>query len=274
VDERLIESYSSVPKAMVTIFQTVVAGDSWGTVFATGAVFGQGFMNYILKKNNCPYRGTVNIAQAGSTAKLWKSGSRLDQLTGLAPYHDILWLTLMGNDAWEELPACAKTGKTAEECGNEMVTNVLQYMGTILDAVHKANPEMKVVGFGYDIMFGDVGCSAITHLLFPQCWRNADELTGTRCFNKQFSKIQVVWAILAAQRPYVTAVNLLGTTQVAGGYPGVTIGKPDLDKFGPAIYWPVAEGCIHPGALPVYTSGAMIIMEAFYQQYWSSTLGC
>ena len=46
------------------------------------------------------------------------------------------------------------------------------------------------------------------------------------------------------------------------------------DKFGPPQYWPVLEGCIHPGVMPVYTSGAMIIMEAFYARYWSSELGC
>lgn len=252
----------------------LVAGDSWGTVFATGAVFGEGFMSYILKKHGCPYTGATNIAQAGSTADLWKSGTRLAQLKEEAKQHDILWLSLMGNDAAYILPKCAKAGKTADECGNEMLNNVMQNMNTILDAVHESNPQMKVVGFGYDIMFGDVGCSAMTHSIFPQCWKDADEVAGARCFNMQFTKIQAIWQILAAQRPYVSTVNLLGTTQAAGGYPGAQIGKPDMDKFGPPQYWPVLEGCIHPGVMPVYTSGAMIIMEAFYERYWSSELGC
>ena len=54
----------------------LVAGDSWGTVFATGAVFGEGFMSYILKKHGCPYTGATNIAQAGSTADLVDQNTR------------------------------------------------------------------------------------------------------------------------------------------------------------------------------------------------------
>ena len=44
--------------------------------------------------------------------------------------------------------------------------------------------------------------------------------------------------------------------------------------MGPAKYWPDYEFCIHPGVLPVNTSGSMVIMEEFYQKYWSTELGC
>ena len=47
------------------------------------------------------------------------------------------------------------------------------------------------------------------------------------------------------------------------------------DRMGPAKYWPDYEGCIHPGVLPANeSSGAMILMEEFYNQYWSSQLNC
>ena len=52
----------------------------------------------------------------------------------------------------------------------------------------------------------------------------------------QFTKIQAIWQILAAQRPYVSTVNLLGTTQAAGGYPGAQIGKPDMVRSRPDLH--------------------------------------
>ena len=99
-----------------------------------------------------------------------------------------------------QLPKCAKAGKTADECGNEMLTNVMQNMNTILDAVHESNPQMKVVGFGYDIMFGDVGCSAMTHSIFPQCWKDGDEVAGARCFVR-LKAVAGVWNKLSRLYP-------------------------------------------------------------------------
>ena len=93
-------------------------------------------------------------------------------------------------------------------------------------------------------------------------------------FNSQFIKIQKVWETFAAQRPYVTALNLLGTTQVAGGNKKATIGSPDLYKFGPAKYWPDTLACIHPSTTGGDASGAMVIMEQFYHQFWSKALSC
>jgi len=152
------------------------------------------------------------------------------------------------------------------------MADVEKNMGIILDAVHEANPDMRVVGFGYDIMFGGIGCEALTHDLFPQCWKGGG---STRCFNTQFIRIQAVWEHLAKTRDYLDVINILGTTQVAGNIPNASIGKPNLDYFGPAKYWPDWEFCIHPGVLPANaSSGSMIIMEEFYKQYWSKQLDC
>ena len=140
-------------------------------------------------------------------------------------------------------------------------------------------------------MFGGLGCEIITKDVFPQCW-NKNVTNPTRCFNSQFIKIQVrsslrqhrfcscvfskqkVWETFAAQRPYVTALNLLGTTQVAGGNKKASIGNPDLDHFGPAKYWPDTLACIHPSTTGGDASGAMVIMSEFYKQFWSKALGC
>ena len=93
-------------------------------------------------------------------------------------------------------------------------------------------------------MFGGVGCTTIAQAMIPQCWKAANETNHIRCFNRQLLKIQAVWEQLAAKYPFVTAINLLGTTQVAGGDKAAAIGKPDLDKMGPANDWPISYGTI------------------------------
>ena len=156
-----------------------------------------------------------------------------------------------------------------------MITKASKWITTILDGIHEANPNAQVVGFGYDIMFGGLGCEVITKDVFPQCWNKTQTPENPiRCFNTQFIKIQKVWETFAAARPYVHALNLLGTSQVAGGNKKAAVGKPDLDKFGPAKYWPDTLACIHPSTEGGDESGAMVIMKEFYNQYWSKALSC
>ena len=109
--------------------------------------------------------GFTNIAEAGTTAEQWSQGSFLDNVMKQAPSHDEIWVTLMGNDALEEMPGCARTGKNASACGDELMVACTERMTTILDAIHSANPSAKVVGFGYDIMFGGLG------FVFDPCFR-------------------------------------------------------------------------------------------------------
>merc|ERR1711907_289131 len=250
----------------------LIMGDSWGTVSPATDHF-----QAELKEHNCPLDGFTNIAIGGTTAKQWASSGlfgHMNKVKKEAKVHDHIWITLMGNDALAEMPDCASAGKTASECGDVMMKDALQNMGTILDGIHEANPNAKVVGFGYDTMFGGLGCSLITHQLFPQCWKNKTESNPIRCFNTQLIRMQEAWETLAKTRPYVHPVNLLGTTQVAAGDAKAAIGKPNLDKMGPRQYWPDTLGCIHPSTTGGDKSGAMIIMEEFYKQYWSKALSC
>ncbi len=70
---------------------------------------------------------------------------------------------------------------------------------------------------------------------------------------------------------WVTAINLLGATQVAGGVQGAAVGKPNLDQMGPSKYWPLIPlQCFHPSK----PDGAMVIMNEFVKQYWSKKLQC
>ena len=54
----------------------------------------------------------------------------------------------------------------------------------------------------------------MTKEMFPQCWHNASEPSPIRCFNTELVRIQEAWETLAATYPFVTAIILLGTTQV------------------------------------------------------------
>ena len=225
-----VVSYAAPVNRSSAAPRILIMGDSWGTISPATEYF-----QAALKDHNCPLDGFTNIAVGGSTAKQWSGALKLDKVKKQAPDHDIIWITLMGNDALAECPGCASQGKTAAQCGDELYASVTKSMDTILDAIHEANPNAKVVGFGYDIMFGGVGCKMIQKSIFPQCF-DKSEPNPVRCFNTQFVRIQQLWEAEAAKRDYVTAINILGDTQVAGGDKDAAIGKPDMDQDGPAKY--------------------------------------
>jgi hypothetical protein len=110
-------------------------------------------------------------------------------------------------------------------------------------------------------MFGGTGCEAIAKSIIPQCWSNSSVSNPKLCFNTQLIRLQQVWEALAKKYSFVTAINLLGTTQVAGGDKEATLGHPNMAKFGPAHYWPITLECIHPGTSGGANSGAMVIMK-------------
>jgi hypothetical protein len=243
----------------------LIMGDSWGTVSPATEYFEKE-----LNQHGCPLDGFTNIAVGGTTAKQWAGIFKLGEVRRQAKDHDIIWITLMGNDALNECPSCASAGKSAAECADELYASVSASMKTIVEAIHEANPAAKVVGFGYDTMFGGLGCSLIQKQIFPQCWHNSTVHNPVRCFNDQFLRIQQKWDDLASTYDFVDSINILGVTQAAGGDKAASVGHPDLEKNGPREYWPDTLGCIHP-ARP---AGAMVVMDEFYRQYWSKALGC
>jgi len=262
----LIKSSKNTNKNLLSKKRILVIGDSWGALSPGTKAFKKE-----LDKNNCLYR-FKNIAISGSTAKDWCQKEKLKEVKEQAKKSDIIWITLMGNDAFMEMPYCALLGKSSNECGNLMMNHSLERMNKILDNIYDSNSEIEVVGFGYDTMFGGIGCNILTKFLFPQCWKEKNPI---RCFNTQFIRLQEAWEILSSNRKYVTSINLLGTTQIAYGVENVSIGNPDLDKFGPRKYWPTTIGCIHPSLFNANEySGANIIMKEFYNQYWKKVLNC
>ena len=284
----------------------LIMGDSWGTLSPATEHFERE-----LKQHNCPLDGFTNIAVGGSTANEWSSASKLKEAAEQAKSHDHVWITLMGNDARAEMPECAAQGHTAVECGDRLMASMQDKMGKIVDNLHTANPDIQIVGFGYDLMFGGTGCEAVQRSIFPvracdcggalppplpltrcaslptflchtclcasqQCWKNeTTKHAPILCFNTELVRLQEAWETLASTRPFIHPINILGATQIAGGDKSVTIGHPDITKNGPKKYWPITLICIHPEKESlVGPSGAMVIMAEFYKQYWSAALGC
>merc|ERR1711920_862850 len=148
----------------------------------------------------------------------------------------------------------------------------------IVAAIHDANPNTRVVGFGYDTMFGAKGCGAITHEILPQCWSSSvPSGQGNRCFNTEFVKIQGVFDELAKNYSFVDEASIMGATQVAAGDTKASTDPSnrhiDMDAMGPSKYWPTYLGCFHPG-IKGDDPGAMVVMEEFYKVYWSKHLTC
>jgi len=255
----------------------LVVGDSWGTVVAAGSTFGASFFARKLKEHGCSADET-SIAIPGSTSTDWIEGGSNHKIleTALLAKPDYVWMVILGNDALMDMPDCASDKKkTAPQCGDELFAKSMKNMAQWADSVHKSSPNSKIVGFGYDTMFGGLGCGFVTRDLFPQCYRLGGG--GNKCFNEQFLRIQGVWDTLAASRPYVYNTSILGATQVAAGDTKASTGSDrhiDMDKMGPAKYWPDYEGCFHPGVVGGDNSGAMVVMEEFHRAYWANELGC
>merc|ERR1719498_335230 len=72
------------------------------------------------------------------------------------------------------MPSCASAGHTPEECGDQLEKDMLSKMGSILDDLHEVNPKLQIVGFGYDTMFGGLGCEVLSRTIFPQCWKESN----------------------------------------------------------------------------------------------------
>jgi hypothetical protein len=216
----------------------------------------------------------------GSTSTDWIAGGSNYKVleTALLAKPDYVWMIILGNDALMDMQDCASDAKkTAAQCGDELFAKSMKNMASFVEMVHKVSPTSKIVGFGYDTMFGGLGCRFVTNAIFPQCFRPVGLGNGNRCFNTQFLRIQEVWDTLAKNYTYVDATSILGATQVAAGDTKASTGADrhiDMDKMGPAKYWPDYEACFHPGVFGGKESGAMVVMEEFHRAYWAKELGC
>jgi len=266
------------PVAAAGVPKVMIIGDSWADVVGMGG--NTSFFEQKLSEHGCPVSSTC-LAIPGSTSGMWATDVFLTALkVAVAAYQpDYVWGTLVGNDALDNMPDCASTGKSEVECADELLATSLPNVMKIVDAVNEAAPHARVTGFGYDAMFGGLGCSVITHDVFPQCWaKGVPHGSGNRCFNTQFIRIQEGWDWIAGNRSFVDSVSILGATQVAAGDPKASTDPENrhinLDKMGPAKYWPTSMACFHPGTGDGDDVGAMVVMEEFHKVYWSKQLTC
>ena len=129
-----------VPKVMII-------GDSWADVVGVGG--NQSFFERKLVEHGCHVHSTC-LAIPGSTSGLWVKKPVLAALiAAVAAYQpDYVWMTLVGNDALESMPDCAKTGKSAEQCADQLIDTAVPNAFKIVDAIHKGHPAARVTGFG------------------------------------------------------------------------------------------------------------------------------
>lgn len=227
--------------------QVLLAGDSW-----TGG--GAQFIDVFSKHGDT--RSIRNIGVGGSTCKGWANG-QLSRLVNAVKDEDVehVWFICGGNDALANLLLCTPQ----EECVDKLIEESKANMRTILNAVHEANPKVRVSGFGYDVFpFGAIHCNLISMGLLPECGGRAD------CVNPEFSKIQGVYDAMAQEFDFFDSVNILGALQASQGVPGASIGHPNIDEFSPSDTF--AFDCIHPNK-----GGYEVVFEAYYQKYWSKS---
>ena len=117
--------------------KVLVIGDSWAAVVAEGG--NESYFERKLVEHNCHVQ-SKSLAIPGSTSSMWVKPLLLDALkVAVASYRpDYVWMTLVGNDALESMPDCAKTNKSAAECGDELVATAVPNIYKIVDAVHEA----------------------------------------------------------------------------------------------------------------------------------------
>jgi hypothetical protein len=274
------EQAASAPPAEDGQPRILVIGDSWADVVGFG--WGESFLGRVLKKHGCNNHVPACIAIPGTTTDIWSNGIVLAALKLVVKRYDYVFFTLVGNDALDKMPSCASADptKSSVQCGDDLMAEVLPNMYKMVDGIHKGNPDARVVSFGYDTMFGGLGCGSVPKDMFPQCYNGQDvpKEQGNRCFNTQFLRIQEAIDWLDGNRTFFDSASILGATQVAGGDTKASTDPNDrhidMDEMGPGKYWPVYEACFHPGVFGGDDSGAMIVMEEFYKVYWSKQLSC
>lgn len=102
-------------------------------------------------------------------------------------------------------------------------------------------------------------CDALGLALFPSCKNNAE------CINTQFVKLQHDYVeVLTQNYTQHTALNVLGTLQVAGGDAKAAVGNPDLASWSPKNL--MESNCIHASQ-----DGFQLIFEQVYSMYLANT---
>jgi len=209
----------------------IVFGDSWGTYGAVSF------------ENMARSHGLTvdNVAVSGSTAKEWAADPlSLKKVVDDNPDAKYVWLTIGGNDARPEMEKGVPI--------DTVVKQVLSDIKKFLDPYLQAYPRLKLVTFGYDVLFWSyLMCQSTGEKMFkPYCGVKTSP-NYVSCANQLFYNIQFKCTnVLAANYPgQVFSPNLLGSWQAAGGVPGAGIGKPIDSVFSPNEFTGPTKLCLH-----------------------------
>jgi len=231
--------------------QVVVAGDSWADYIG---IPNTEFPAVFERRGDT--RTINNIAVAGTTCAQWSTGNRLTNLlNAVKPETGAthLWMICGGNDAQFKLVGC----RPQDECIKEVVEKATRDMGHILDEIKKVNPQLRVVGFGYDLLgFGSILGNILSRAILPDC-------SGTaQCVNSEFLNIQSVYDRLGETKSNFDVLNLLGSLQAHGGVARAGVGSPVLDQWSP-------NNLFDPTAIHPTREGYRVVFENLYDLYFA-----
>jgi len=209
----------------------VVFGDSWGTVGA------KSFEN-LMKKHGL---SVSNHAVGGSTAAGWAQPSKVNDLTKWVQQNKdakYVWITIGGNDAANGM----ERGVPIDKILSDFLKNEAKFFEPLIKAV----PNIKVVQFGYDILFWDYfECTAQATTIFgAHCGKHGSK-NFTVCANNLMFKVQATIETFASHYPQLTAPNLMGSFQKAGHIASADIGHPNPGFFSPNEFTGPTKFCLH-----------------------------
>lgn len=228
----------------------VVFGDSWGTVGASS-----------FKKMASSHGLTVsNHAVGGSTAAGWAQPSKVMDLTNWVKQNKdakYVWITIGGNDAANGMEAGVPIPK--------ILGDFEKHERMFFEPLIKAVPNIKVVQFGYDILFWDYfECTGQASAIFgSHCGRHGSK-NFTECANALMYQVQGTIEQFASNYTQLTAPNLMGSLQKAGGISAADIGKPNIHYFSPNKYTGPTKFCLHAN-----NEGYDIIFKNLWDIYFS-----
>jgi len=228
----------------------VVFGDSWGTVGASS-------FNKMAKSHGL---SVSNHAVGGSTAAQWAQPSRVMALTNWVKENKdakYVWITIGGNDAADGMEA----GQPISKILNDFVKHERAFFEPLIKAV----PTIKVVQFGYDILFWDYfECTAQATAIFGRHCGKHGSANFTECANALMYQVQDTVEAFASNYTQLTAPNLMGSLQKAGGISAADIGKPNIHYFSPNKYTGPTKFCLHAN-----NEGYDIIFKNLWDIYFS-----
>lgn len=130
---------------------------------------------------------------------------------------------------------------------------------TVLTPLFAQHPGVKVLNLFYDISCMEGQC--IPSKRGASCGTNVTcNIEEAEFWQEHFS------GRLAELYPgELTAINIQGAAQAAGGDKDARVGHPDLTKGSPCDL--ISNGCVHPGE-----AGWVAITDAMWDLYWGKAL--